>query len=1394
MNPASAASSSSRSPGGASPAPPLLAASTPVLLLDAQQVQRRPLAGCRFLRRCYYIGERPRLAAVAGGFCCLLLAQRRRRGSLASQQASKRRGATADQRARGAGAAAPAREKRGSSSRRSGKSRGGGGGFSSPSVPSEARGKPMQKTHVHNPDGEDVPSEGSSILRDPLSQADPRLEDSIWQDSRITDLVTNGSYLRGQMQIYDLLERVIRQYSLVPTKSQLTMMAATLLRVAGEEGVEHMSLEEPLSWRPLENSAGLKMFAFDLLAWRWIVDSKAAKGAKRGFASEASFDLMNDESDDLRPLRGEEDDKFLWVIVRMLASEFNILGKRVSRINSAARILLPEAFHARVAKEGFTTFDSQFSRCELLTYTGSVPTWEQLASGANSVVLVIMEPRMPADELSWSLPIEASQEQVDSLTHKAPVIVLTCLQHGVKFNVAGLLKRTQSALENTAFEEPRRSHVEVSAVSDPGGLPGVLGPLASMFGFSGSTQDKKSSIFGNPFEQMDDASIRNLRSKLTVIIRKAYSARWARLKGERCSQLLSARTELQLKANKLKAWQEKHRLALEGLEEAIVMVDSKLFENRLAEATHAGLVSQSLRDELQERMQDTIRNEEAPFQGFSDQICKATTLAHERWRKDPEMQEVLEKALEKSRLPNSNAWLQAGRELCVALKCVEQLEDAISQLYHSAEEASMDALMSPEGLALAHSNIEHLSSGIAKLAECLARAEGAVERFERSVRTAGRTLGTSGAPRMRDVIAHGKSRLSAAKRDDALRSSLLQAPWAGGRPSADAITAGHLQQLEAKRAVATDWGRAVLGAAVERALSIGRAALSLQGVAQGDDLRALEQQLAEARRLGLQGLEATERRLAELRSEQLRIRRKLRADLEAAVASLDCESFEKLCLQENSSGLQIQPGDLQNLRKELAAAVAAEEASVRDLICADCGEEDLRGVLESCRLPASNPWRRGAETLAQAFESANDVRAAMAAVRWDPMALEASLSSGMSVSSKLKAWLADEFPVLLEGDVAAVVRLQKDCRSSSFLVEALDAGYVALSEARADEALASKLASAPWGEKPHWEEVQLSDLRELEARAAEATEAGRERVATELDAALQLGRSAMDLQEAMSGQDADLLGERIASARGLGLQGLRSAESKQRRLLGRRPPSFASSRPAQSSTAAIEGADEAVAGKGWPSLSLEKAEERCTNLIFIDLELTAGFYEFDQKPSILEAAVIVTDKNLSELQRGHWVLGGFSRQELESLGEFHKANFRDAGPGGMFPPLNGYKGNGLFADVMASSLTKDQVEEEMLELIQRSCPVGECPLVGYSVQCDREVIKDELPRFYRHVSHQIVDVSGFFTVTRMWLPEKLQQWDRRSSSYNHRAVQDAEDAIEALRWVRRELVGSRRSE
>ena len=48
-----------------------------------------------------------------------------------------------------------------------------------------------------------------------------------------------------------------------------------------------------------------------------------------------------------------------------------------------------------------------------------------------------------------------------------------------------------------------------------------------------------------------------------------------------------------------------------------------------------------------------------------------------------------------------------------------------------------------------------------------------------------------------------------------------------------------------------------------------------------------------------------------------------------------------------------------------------------------------------------------------------------------------------------------------------------------------------------------------------------------------------------------------------------------------------------------------------------------------------------------------------------------------------------------------QANFRDAAPGGDFPPLEGCSGNGLFSDIMTSRLSLKEVEQEVYELVAR---------------------------------------------------------------------------------------------
>lgn len=49
-------------------------------------------------------------------------------------------------------------------------------------------------------------------------------------------------------------------------------------------------------------------------------------------------------------------------------------------------------------------------------------------------------------------------------------------------------------------------------------------------------------------------------------------------------------------------------------------------------------------------------------------------------------------------------------------------------------------------------------------------------------------------------------------------------------------------------------------------------------------------------------------------------------------------------------------------------------------------------------------------------------------------------------------------------------------------------------------------------------------------------------------------------------------------------------------------------------------------------------------------------------PHVLECAAIITDKNLNELERGHWMIH-FEKEELEKLSDFHKKTFKSRADG-----------------------------------------------------------------------------------------------------------------------------------
>ena len=147
-----------------------------------------------------------------------------------------------------------------------------------------------------------------------------------------------------------------------------------------------------------------------------------------------------------------------------------------------------------------------------------------------------------------------------------------------------------------------------------------------------------------------------------------------------------------------------------------------------------------------------------------------------------------------------------------------------------------------------------------------------------------------------------------------------------------------------------------------------------------------------------------------------------------------------------------------------------------------------------------------------------------------------------------------------------------------------------------------------------------------------------------------------------------------------------------------------------------------------------------------------------------------------------WVIH-FDESVLKGLGDWHQGMFKDRSKGG----------NNLFADVLKSRLTKEEVEDELLDLLKEHCPEGKCPLAGSSIHIDREVLKQEMPKVHKYLHYRIIDVSSFQGIMKRWAPwidrkmkEKLG--DHGQETVNHRAMDDIKWSISVMKEFRPILV------
>ncbi|CAF4185820.1 unnamed protein product, partial [Adineta steineri] len=192
--------------------------------------------------------------------------------------------------------------------------------------------------------------------------------------------------------------------------------------------------------------------------------------------------------------------------------------------------------------------------------------------------------------------------------------------------------------------------------------------------------------------------------------------------------------------------------------------------------------------------------------------------------------------------------------------------------------------------------------------------------------------------------------------------------------------------------------------------------------------------------------------------------------------------------------------------------------------------------------------------------------------------------------------------------------------------------------------------------------------------------------------------------------------------------------------------------------------------------SSDEEKEKSMNIVWLDLEMTSI-----EDPHILECAVIITDKHLRELTRQNWVIG-FKKEVLDSLANWHQETFADCDKGG----------NGLFADVLKSKITREQVEKELLSLLKQYCVEKKCPLGGSSVHIDKEVLKLRMQSVHDYLHYRIIDVSSFQGIMRRWAPWietdiKKSLARKGQESVNHRAMDDIEWSIAFMREFRPHL-------
>jgi oligoribonuclease len=108
--------------------------------------------------------------------------------------------------------------------------------------------------------------------------------------------------------------------------------------------------------------------------------------------------------------------------------------------------------------------------------------------------------------------------------------------------------------------------------------------------------------------------------------------------------------------------------------------------------------------------------------------------------------------------------------------------------------------------------------------------------------------------------------------------------------------------------------------------------------------------------------------------------------------------------------------------------------------------------------------------------------------------------------------------------------------------------------------------------------------------------------------------------------------------------------------------------------------------------------------------------------------------------------------------------------------------SGLTQEVLASTVTLEQAEQQVLAYLREHVEPGKAPLCGNSIATDRSFIARDMKELDAFLHYRMVDVSSIKELARRWYPRAYFQSPKKAGG--HRALADIHESVRELAYYR----------